>query len=95
MSLVLLEQLQAGLKQRLRSPLCAEGIEGRSERIIDRLMVGDFIPHIFAIECGAVQLAKLCALGVGGLGQRGAGGSAAGVTSSFLTSASALSFTAV
>ncbi len=64
------------------------------ERAVLRLVVGDLVVDIGLVEGGAVELGELRALGGRLLGQRLAGGVVLpGVTFSFLTSASACSFT--
>src|SRR6185437_16887345 len=63
--LVALKDLEPGLEQILQFRIGRVRNEDRLERVIDRLVIGDFVVGVGLVELRAAQFLELCALGVG------------------------------
>ncbi len=71
--LVALKYLEAGREQILQFRVCCVRNEDRLERVVDRLVISDFVVGVGLIKLRAAQFLEFGALGFGLLGERLAG----------------------
>ena len=62
MGLVLLEERQPGLEQRLELGIVGRWYQGTRKRVVDRLVIGNFVFRIGLVECFAFERRKRCIL---------------------------------
>src|SRR5581483_4303336 len=64
--LVTLKNLQPGLQQALQLAIAGRRDQLRLQRVVDRLVVGNFVGDVSLVECGAAEFAEFGKL-VGGI----------------------------
>ena len=87
--LVTLKDLETGREEILQFRVGSVGNKDRLQRVVDRLVIGDFVVGVSLVKRCATQFLEFGALGVRLLDERLAGAVVLGVTLSFFTNASA------